>query len=226
MIAALHSGLGSLKSLFGWRRSRTQPAQARDRQEARAPATGTGRGPAACVHADLALRRFTAYSLGASLGDLNGQAGTRDDMELLESARSALRKLELQPNYLPRRPSLLPRLMSAISSDSNSMRDLAKIIGDDGALLGELLRLANSSFYRPSGGRQIASLEKSVTLVGTYGIRSLVTTALLHPELTSRRGPFASFPVITWDHSQHAAAPSELHAQRIERDDPIGARLL
>ena len=44
--------------------------------------------------------------------------------------------------------------------------------------------------------------------------------------LTAGRGPFASFPEITWDHSQHAAAAAELHAQRIERVDPFGARLL
>jgi HD-like signal output (HDOD) protein len=228
MIAAFHSGLGSLKQLFAWRRPRAQPAQARDRQDRRTltHAAQAGAGRVNGVHADLALRRFTAYALDSSLGDLNAVECSAEDMAPLEPAGRVLGTIELQAKYLPRRPSLLPRLMSAIANDSNSMRELAKIIGDDGALLGGLLRLANSSFYRQSGGRPIDSLERAVTRVGTDGIRSLVATALLHPVMTTSRGPFACFPEITWEHSQHAAVAAEMHAMQIQGADPFGARLL
>jgi HD-like signal output (HDOD) protein len=103
---------------------------------------------------------------------------------------------------------------------------MAKIIGEDGALLGGLLRLANSSFYRFSGSKPIESLEKAVALVGTDGLRSLVATALLHPVMTGARGPFSSFAEATWEHSQYAAASAELHAVRIDRVDAFSARLL
>jgi HD-like signal output (HDOD) protein len=116
--------------------------------------------------------------------------------------------------------------MSAINSDANSMRDMAGIIGDDGTLLGGLLTLANSSFYRASGSKPIESLEKAVALVGTDGLRSLVATALLHPVMTGTRGPFSSFAEATWEHSQYAAGCAELHAARIEHADPFSARLL
>ncbi len=171
------------------------------------------------------MRRFMALALDASLDDLRNEA-TPEELAALEPATRVLGDLELQAKYLPRRPSLLPRLMSAINSDTNSMREMAKIIGDDGALLGGLLRLANSSYYRVSGSKPIESLEKAVTLVGTDGLRSLVATALLHPVMTGARGPFSSFAEATWEHSQYAAACAELHAARIERIDAFSARLL
>jgi HD-like signal output (HDOD) protein len=228
MIAAFRSGLGSLvDQLLGRSRPSAQWKPAMDRQGRRAQPAHTQAiaGPEARVHADLALRRFTAYALDANLNDIRDLDCVADS-SALDPARRVLGALELQARYLPRRPSLLPRLMSAINSDTNSMRGLAKIIGDDGALLGGLLRLANSSFYRVIGAKPIDSLEKAVTLIGTDGIRSLVATALLHPVMTGSRGPFASFAEVTWEHSQCAAACAELHAAHVERADAFSARLL
>jgi len=230
MIAAIRSGVGSLVlQWFGRSRARTRSPLIQDWQGSRAPPCPAGgvteRSPDPSRHADVAVRRFTALALDASLDDLRNEA-TPSELAVLEPATRVLGDLQLQAKYLPRRPSLLPRLMSAINSDTNSMREMAKIIGDDGALLGGLLKLANSSFYRPSGGKPIESLEKAVTLVGTDGLRSLVATALLHPVMTGTRGPFSSFAEATWEHSQYAAACAELHAARIERADVFGARLL
>ena len=228
MIAAIRSGIGSLVGQwFGGARRR--PREINDRQGSRAQprptsaAVGDARFPG--VHADVAMRRFTALALDASLEDLRREAPASELAEL-EPAACVLGDLELQAKYLPRRPSLLPRLMSAINNDSNSLREMAKIIGEDGALLGGLLRLANSSFYRFSGSKPIESLEKAVALVGTDGLRSLVATALLHPVMTGARGPFSSFAEATWEHSQYAAASAELHAVRIDRADAFSARLL
>jgi HD-like signal output (HDOD) protein len=177
------------------------------------------------VHARVAMRRFTAHALDSSLHDLKDEATPRE-LAALEPAAHVLGDLEMQAKYLPRRPSLLPRLVSAINSDSNSMREMAKIIGEDGTLLGGLLRLANSAFYRMSGSRPIESLEKAVALVGTDGLRSLVATALLHPVMTGTRGPYSSFAEAIWEHGEIAAAAAELHATRIERTDAFSARLL
>jgi len=171
------------------------------------------------------MRRFTAHALDANLTDLRDEA-TAEELAALEPAARALGDLEVQAKYLPRRPSLLPRLMSAINNDANSMRDMAKIIADDGTLLVGLLKLANSSFYRLSGRKPIESLEKAVSLVGTDGLRSLVATALMHPVMTGTQGPFSSFAEATWEHGQYAAACAELHAARIEQVDAFSARLL
>jgi HD-like signal output (HDOD) protein len=166
-----------------------------------------------------------AFALDASLDDLRHTA-TVADLAELEPASRVLGDLDLQAKYLPRRPSLLPRLMTAINSGSNSMRDLAGIIGEDGTLLGGLLKLSNSAHYGVRRHKPIESLEKAVALVGTDGLRSLVATALLHPVMTGTRGPFSSFAEATWEHSQYSAACAELHAVHIEGADSFSARLL
>jgi len=171
------------------------------------------------------MRRFTAHTLDASLDDLRNEA-TPAELAELEPAVRVLRNLELQAKYLPRRPSLLPRLMSAINSDASSMREVARIIGEDGTLLGGLLKLSNSAFYGVRRHKPIESLEKAVALVGTDGMRSLLTTALLHPVMTGTQGPFSSFAEATWEHSQYAASCAELHAVHIEGADAFSARLL
>src|SRR4051812_14929431 len=227
MIAAFRSGIGSLvDQWFGRPQARSRPTQ--DRQGSRVQPRSMHAAYETAwpgTHAEVAMRRFTAHALDASLDDLRDDA-TPSDVAALEPAAHVLRDLELQAKYLPRRPSLLPQLMNALNSDSNSMRDMARIIGEDGTLLGGVLRLANSSFYKMSGTRPIESLEKAVVLMGTDGMGSLVATALLHPVMTGTRGPFSSFAEATWDHGEYAAACAELHAARIERVDPFTARLL
>jgi HD-like signal output (HDOD) protein len=228
MIVDFRSGIGSLVNQW-LGRSRTaaasRPIVDRKGSRAQPPIAGSESSPWLGVHAGVAMQRFTAHALDANLGDLRDEA-TPEELAALAPAARALGDLELQAKYLPRRPSLLPQLMSAISSDTNSMRDMAKIIGEDGTLLAGLLKLANSSFYRSSGAKPIESLEKAVALLGTDGLRSLVATALLHPVMTGTRGPFSSFAEATWEHGQYAAACAELHAARIERVDAFSARLL
>ena len=193
----------------------------------RFPGPGFTRGDDSrhAVPTDVALRRFSAFALDGGLHDVGEEPDDPRQIELLRRAVAVLEQIELQARYLPRRPSLLPKLMSAIGSDENSMRDLARIIGEDGALLGGLLRLANSSFYRVTD-KPIESLERAVMMVGTAGIRSLVTTALLHPVMSASHGRFAAFPETIWDHTQYAAAAAELHGAQVEHVDVFSARLV
>jgi HD-like signal output (HDOD) protein len=229
MIAAFRSGIGSLvDQWFRGPRIRMAPQVIKDRQGRRKqprPMGSADGAPSPRVHADVAMLRFTAHALDASLDDLRREP-TPAELAELEPAARVLGDLELQAKYLPRRPSLLPRLMGAINSDSNSMREMARIIGEDGTLLGGLLKLSNSAFYGVRRHKPIESVEKAVTLVGTDGLRSLVTTALLHPVMTGTRGPFSSFAEATWEHSQYSAACAELHAIHIEGADAFSARLL
>lgn len=229
MIAAIRSGMGSLvDQWFGRSRAWMRLRPIKDQQGSRAPFRTQGfadGGPWLGVHAAVAMRRFTAHALDTNLGDLRDEASP-EELALLEPAARVLGDLELQAKYLPRRPSLLPRLMNAINNDTNSMRDIAKILAEDGALLGGILKLANSSFYRSSRAKPIDSLEQAVSRVGTEGLRSLVATALLHPVMTGTPGRFSSFAEATWEHGQCAAACAELHAARIEHVDQFSARLL
>jgi HD-like signal output (HDOD) protein len=230
MFPVIRNGFAStLDMLAGWWRSRGRrrsvpPA----RPEVRDPAVPDdipGDDSLSESHAGEALRHFLSYALDGEAVAAASEEFDPGECPLVVAATSSLAKLEVQAKYLPRRPSLLPRLMSAINSDNNSMHELAAIIGGDPALLGNLLRVANSAFYRVND-KPIENLERAVVRVGTDGIRSLVATALLHPVMSKGSGTFAGFPEKIWEQTQYAADAAELHAKRIERADAFGARLL
>jgi HD-like signal output (HDOD) protein len=127
--------------------------------------------------------------------------------------------------HAPRRPLLLPQLLRAIRNDDVSRRELSKIIARDPALAGNLLKLANSSFYRVSD-RPVESIDRAVALLGTDGIRSLVATALVQPVFDLSKQAFARFPQVVWEHTYRAATAAEAHAAIVEDTDPFAAQLL
>lgn len=130
-----------------------------------------------------------------------------------------------EPRYAPRRPRLLPKVLSAASDGETSLRELAALIASDPALVGSLLKLANSATYRRSAA-PIESVERAVTVLGTHGIRSLAAAALVQPVFrTHGEGANARFAEVTWDRSQRAAAAAEVHALA-EDADPFTAQLL
>lgn len=89
---------------------------------------------------------------------------------------------------VPRRPTALPRLLGLMQDDNASPRELAALVAQDPALLGEVMRLANSVHYR--GERRMESLEQALMMLGQWGLRQLVTRALMTPVFSARQGRF------------------------------------
>jgi HD-like signal output (HDOD) protein len=131
----------------------------------------------------------------------------------------------LKPEYAPRRPLHLPKLVQAVNDENVSRRELAVLIAQDPALAGNLLRLANSAFYR-ANSHPVESIDRAVTLLGTSGIRSLMAAALLQPLFRTASGEFRRFPDITWEHTHYAASAAEAYAAILADEDPFAAQLL
>ncbi|HEX4051811.1 MAG TPA: HDOD domain-containing protein [Steroidobacteraceae bacterium] len=146
-----------------------------------------------------------------------------------EAAAAAIRQTLLEvverPNYAPRRPLLLPKLMQAMNDNEVSRRELARIIATDPALAGSLLRLANSPFYRLQPD-PVESLDRAIALLGLEGMRSLIAAALLQPVFRISGGTFLQFAEITWEHTLYSGAAAEAHAAVLENTDPFAAQLL
>ena len=146
--------------------------------------------------------------------------------QIVAAALAAIGDAATQRKYTPRRPNLLPQLMRAINDEEVSRRELSAIIARDPALVGSLLKMANSAYYRVSS-RQVETIERAVVLLGSDGLRSLITAALLQPIFKQAQGGgFLRFPEIVWEHalrSAHAAIP---HAALVERADGFAAELL
>jgi HD-like signal output (HDOD) protein len=146
--------------------------------------------------------------------------------QIVATALAAIGNAATQGKYAPRRPNLLPQLMRVINDEESSRRELVALIARDPSLVGSLLNMANSSYYRVSAS-PVESIERAVVMLGSDGLRSLIATALVQPIFeTSMAGAFPRFPQVVWEHallSAHAAIP---HAALVERADQFAAELL
>lgn len=247
---ALSAALGLLllilaTALLVWRRRRRKAAllptpAATGARLAAAPVAPAAPPPAAAAAAD-APRAAPAplqpvlpqagpviarlYALAFDDAPLDDPAVRQAHSEVVRGTVQSLLHIEDRPEYSPRRPQLLPRLMRELADDENSLRGLAQLVGRDPTLAGNVLRTVNSSLYR-SSSEPIESIERAVAMVGTTGLRSMVAAALLQPELTGGKGAFGRFPDIVWDHSLHSALAAASYAVLIANTDPFAAELL
>jgi HD-like signal output (HDOD) protein len=136
-----------------------------------------------------------------------------------------LERIEARPEYIPRRPSLLPKLLATVNDNEATLAEMSRIIAQDPALTGNLLRIANSSLYR-SSNQPVDSIDRAVTLVGVQGIRSIIATALLQPLMASGSGPMSRFPEVVWEHTLYAAMAGEAHATQVENTEPFVSQLI
>ena len=171
------------------------------------------------------LRRLRGLELGADLPGPTGQQDRAHEL-IIAAALAAIGDPASQRKYFPRRPNLLPELIRAINDEGVSVRQLVPIVARDPALVGNLLRVANSSYYRVSQ-RAVETIERALVVLGSDGLRSVMAAALMQPIFqVSGAGGAARFPEIVWEHavrSAHAAIP---HAALVERANPFAAELL
>jgi HD-like signal output (HDOD) protein len=190
--------------------------------------TLTGNRPSATVAAvnwDEALRRLVAFGLDDAPRESLSRAPDPAHAPVFKAVQDILGHIDAQPRYIPRRPSLLPKLMATVNDGDASMMEVAQIVAQDPALTGNLLRIANSPVYRV-GSLPIESIDRAVTQVGIQGIRSIIVTALLQPVMTTGVGSFSRFPELVWEHTLYSAAAAEAHATQIENAEPFVAQLI
>jgi HD-like signal output (HDOD) protein len=154
-----------------------------------------------------------------------GQSPTSAHATIVSRAVAILNGIATQPRYTPRRPTQLSQLMNSLQEDDASLRAISRIVAQDPSLTGNLLRVANSPAYRVSHA-PIESIERAITLIGTEGLRSMITAALLQPVLSGDTGAFSKFPEIIWEHTLFSASAAETHAVIIEKSDAFAAQLL
>ena len=168
------------------------------------------------------------YALAFDGANLDAAAepagGAASQAPIVSACTETLHGIELQPRYAPRRPDHLTQLLQAINEDAGSLDRIARIIGQDPALTGNLLRVANSPLYRVNE-RPIESLDRAMVVIGTNGMRAIIAAALFQP-VFEPDGPFARVPPLVWDFTLRSAFAAEAHAAHIGKVDPFAAQLL
>lgn len=132
---------------------------------------------------------------------------------------------ELPDRYFPRRPMLMPQLQAAVNDPNAAPTKLASIIAQDPVLAGDVLRLANSVFYRMSP-EPVETIQRAVIVCGTDGLQSLAATALMQPVFRGGQQAFSRFPALLWERSVRASVAAELYAQKRRSGERFTAQLL
>ncbi len=146
-------------------------------------------------------------------------------VKVVSAVAGVLHSAATDPRYAPRRPMLLPQLMRAVNDSDTTRRELAQMIVRDPALVGSLLRLANSPVYR-RGNQPVEGVERALAVLGTQGARSLLAAALVQPMFRATDEAGGRFPEIVWEHTYRAAAAAEVHAAAVEGADLFTAQLV
>jgi HD-like signal output (HDOD) protein len=188
-----------------------------------APTSAAAREPQPVVPlaAPQALKRLRELALGAAIPSDRGAEHDAVSAAAIAATEDAATLGQLAP----RRPSLLPQLIRTANDDAAPRRELAAIIRRDPSLVGNLLEMANSSFYRVTE-RPVESIDRAVVLLGSEGIRSLIAAAALQPIFRVAAGPFPRFAQTVWEHAWRSANAAVVHAAMVERTDPFAAELL
>ena len=185
------------------------------------------RPPAPPTHAQPALSREATVRLLHELafGEELAAHVPAAHVKIVTAVAGALQGSAADPRYAPRRPLLLPELVRAFDDSDTTRRELARMIARDPALVGSLLKLANSPIYRRSA-QPVESLERALAVLGTQGARALVAAALVQPVFDAKSGDASLFHEILWEHTQRSAAAAELHSTVIEGSDPFAGQLV
>ena len=120
-------------------------------------------------------------------------------------------------HLVPRVPAIVPKLLRSLRDENMSGADLTHILSQDVVLVAEVIRAANSPYYRPAN--PIKTIESAVMLLGQNGMRMIVARVAFRPVISSQAGSLArqAAPLV-WRHAEKCALAASLLAPRMGAD--------
>jgi HD-like signal output (HDOD) protein len=126
---------------------------------------------------------------------------------------------------VPRFPTIIPQLMSAMRHDEFSGKQFAELIERDPTLTGEVLSLVNSPFFRIKR-EKIQSLQEAILILGQNGLREAIASAAFKPIMRFESRLFdRAYVMKLWEQSTNCAALCRCQASTILGLDPFEAFL-
>ncbi len=125
-------------------------------------------------------------------------------IELAMLRRLDLLSARFDLRSLPRLPAVLPQLLRTLKSDDAAGRELAKLVGRDPLMVGEVMRATSTVFYRSA--QPISSLQQAVVLLGQDGLRRVITQHVMKPILQANAGAVGhAAGERLWEHADRCA---------------------
>jgi HD-like signal output (HDOD) protein len=175
-----------------------------------APATAVAQAAADEQTADVAAEIEATYYRW-----LTAAHGYSAPPELETRILDELRQLAAQPGeaagLVPRVPEAIPRLLSSLNDEDASVPELAKQVAQDVVLVAEVIREANSAYYRPIA--PVKNVEAAIMMLGQNGLRMLLARIAFRPLISLQAGGFAreAAPLV-WNQSVSCALAASLMA--------------
>lgn len=149
--------------------------------------------------------------------------GAREE-RALQHLDSLLADARTHATLLPRAAAMVPQLLAQLRAESGSLSDLSQHVSRDVTLVGEVIRMANSPYFRRV--EAVVGLEHAIRVLGVEGLSSAIARVVLKPLVSARGGELVSRSAERlWEHTDTKAQLCAALA-RSERLDPFEAYLL
>ena len=143
------------------------------------------------------------------MGSLPQAAVTAAEHQVLVLIDNTLAAPALPDKLLPRAAHLIPQLIALLRQSDLPTAELTARIGKDAVLSAEVMRLADSPYYR--GQDPVRNLEQAVLRIGEWGLQQVIARVILKPIYRGTPGPWSARAAARhWEHAEtlagHAAA--------------------
>lgn len=113
---------------------------------------------------------------------------------------------------IPKLAQASMNLMQMLMDEDTPADELVRVVEEDPALLGKVLDLANSAFYKTSS-TDIENLNQALVLLGNNGLKKLVMSTLVADKLKISTIYFKVFGANIWKHSHDVAVIAAQYAK-------------
>ena len=198
--------IGWLKRLFGGAPVSVPAPLVRVSPAAGEPAPRAG----GLLHVAAIDRAFYRLLAGAELDD--GNPGL--EKAILDEMTRLVRNPAGAAGLVPRVPAVIPQLLGSLRDENLSGAELARQVAQDVVLVAEVIREANSPYYRPA--TPVKTIEGAVMLLGQNGLRMLLARVAFRPVIGIQSGRYArqAAPLVWTQSEQCALAASMLATER------------
>lgn len=111
------------------------------------------------------------------------------ETRILELVRRLARQPGEAAGLVPRVPEAIPRLLSSLSDEDASVAELSRQVAQDVVLVAEVIREANSAYYRPIS--PVKNVEAAIMMLGQNGLRMLLARIAFRPLVQMQPDGFA-----------------------------------
>jgi len=165
---------------------------------------------------------FFCWLLDCKNADLQNES-----IDFVEKERLLLKSLDqdtLSLDQLPRRPASFPILIKLLNDTNTSLTEISSTLLSDPALATKTLQTANSPFFKMSS-EPVDSVERAVFILGSQGIRNIISTTVMMPMLKGKGSKESLFSQKAWEWALLSATASDQYSN-IQGHEPGALYLL